>query len=480
VAAVAVLSSFLAACGTGGPAPPSAALIPPPVPPLTPIQMEAVGALALDRVLYEPDAVSGGYVDTGSCAAPADPAAAPAGARDMAPVLHDAFVGVLGERLGFRLASDPGGAFADAGFAPPAEYLLAADVRSVRYTLCRAADGAGGATGTAEATFAFKVLDRKTGRIVHDGRVTSAGALAEPRLGRVEQVLLARSFENALMHLAADNGFRRALVSGLPDSDALQGFEVALRPDTLPTTRLAALSPAAGCPAAIWSPQPMTPGGGVGLTVTGPPLFLEPMAVNVETIRDATVTVLAPDRHGSGFFVSRDGWMLTGAHVVAGRDVVRVRLADGREPWARVERRHAGRDVALLRVSGQGFAALPLRPTVAGVSETVYAVSTPVHQTLGQTVSRGIVSAYRSGGPWGLDAYQATAPVHAGASGGPLVDAWGNVVAVTAAAVAHPVGGPPVPGLGFFIPVHDALASLGVRVITSPSGWAVAGVGGVD
>jgi hypothetical protein len=470
--------------------------------------MQAVGALALDWVLYEPDAVSGGYVDAGSCADPSGPVAAPAGPQDIAPELRDAFVGVLGDRLGFRLARHPDRAIGHARGAPAADYLLRVDVRSIRYSLCRSAEGAGGTTGTAEATFAFQVLNRKTGRIVHDGRITSAGALSEPRLGRVEPALLARSFENALMHLAADNGFRRALVGGLPDSDALHGVEVAARPGwdqgpsqggsfsgwtppgnpggggygaawvwpgSLPAVQLAALSPAADGAGSIRPPQPpmMVPGGGgVGLTVTGPPLFLEPMAVNVEAIRDATVTVLAPDRHGSGFFISRDGWMLTGAHVVAGRDVFRVRLADGREPWARVERRHAARDVALLRVSGQGFPALPLRPTVASVSETVYAISTPVHQTLGQTVSRGIISAYQPGGPWGLDAYQATAPVHAGASGGPLVDSWGNVVAVTSAAVAHPGGGPPVPGLGFFIPVHDALASLGIRVITPSPGRA--------
>nr|WP_246423096.1 trypsin-like peptidase domain-containing protein [Roseospira visakhapatnamensis] len=171
--------------------------------------------------------------------------------------------------------------------------------------------------------------------------------------------------------------------------------------------------------------------------------------------------------HGSGFFVSPDGWALTNAHVVDQGDVVRVRLVDGRELWARVARRHPIRDVALLRVVGQGLAAVPIRPTLARVSETTYAVGTPVDRDLGQTVSQGIISAWRPGDRHGMDVYQATTPIHSGNSGGPLVDAWGNVVAITVSTIRG--GGAMGSSLSFFIPVHDALRHLGVVIQPAPA-----------
>ncbi|MBB4285332.1 S1C family serine protease [Roseospira goensis] len=436
----------LTACGGGsavrdaGPAPD--------VPPLTPAQVAAAGTLALSHVVQGRRAVSRTYRSSLVCAAPRQPPSDPAEARDVTAAVRGAFVDVLGDALGFPLAGRRDSLF-DAS-AGDAEFALAARITTLRYALCRHMTLAGrhaGTSGRADADLTVEVQDRIAREVVFTGTVSATARLDDPVPGTAEDALLARLFTDALAQLAADNTFRRAIVTGIPKGETLRRADA----DAF-AVGAAALIPAAA-----------SPGGAGRLTLTGPALFRAPMTLNVDRLRAATVTVLGLSGHGSGFFVAPDGWLLTNAHVVEGGEVFRVRLSDDRELWARVERRHPVRDVALLKVAGRGFEALPIRPTLAQVSETTYAIGTPASRALGQTVSQGIVSAYRRGAHKGLDVYQATTPIHAGNSGGPLVDAWGNVVAVSVAIISEGsrrLGA----GLGFFIPIHDALAHVGVEV----------------
>jgi len=373
--------------------------------------------------------------------------------------LQDVFISELGTRLGFRVVGNPDDLFGRSTARAEAEFQLAARIRSLRFDLCHEVNILGlgvGSSGAASGEVMMQLLDQKTGQVVYETRVTAAARLKEPVNGWPTDLLRAMVFRDALQRLAADNAFRRALISGLPTSDALRqadqrhGGYGGYRP-----------------PTPYAPPAPSAATG--GLQFMGPPLFAEPLALNVNRIRAATVTVLGMASHGSGFFITNDGWVLTNNHVIEGSDVFRLQLVDGREVWARVERRHPQRDVALLKAVGQGFEALPLRPTMAQISETTFAIGTPQLRSLGQTVSQGIISAYRSGGPGGMDLYQATTPIHGGNSGGPLVDAWGNVVAISESIItnnAQRLGS----GLGFFIPIHDALRFLGVQVVNPMPG----------
>jgi len=474
----------------------------PSVPPLSAAQREVVGLLALDRVLQSagPGTDQGGYRSDTFCAGPIGGVSAQVGDPQFAIRLHATFARVIGDHLGFRVAGDPNTLFPQASAASQAEFLLAARVEDLRYSLCRQLTLLGrqiGLTGEVTARFTWQMLDRKTGRLVYDGRTLAHGEQIEPVLTQIEGVLLDRLFEDALVRLAADNRFRRAVVSDLPSTDALRRAEAQAtewtrtgppdggRPWGAPLAPSGIVAPngwAAGpSPTAAHSRPFAADASAAGLlTLTGPPFFVRPFAVNADRIRAATVTVLGMGNHGSGFFLTDDGWLLTANHVVADSDVVRVRLLDGRDLWARVVRRHPLRDVALLRVAAHGLDALPIRPTRADVSETTYAIGTPLDRALGQTVSQGIISAWRPDSKDGLDVYQATTPVHGGNSGGPLVDAWGNVVAITVSTMTSGAGASFGSSVSFFIPIHDALRHLGIEVLTGSHAASPAGLPAAD
>jgi len=428
----------------------------PDVPPLNPAQTEAVGTLALAGVLQVGEGVEGGFRVSAWCAGPVQRVPRAPGEQTITDDLQDVFISELGTRLGFRVVGNPDDLFGRSTARAEAEFQLAARIRSLRFDLCHEVNILGlgiGSSGAASGEIMMQLLDQKTGQVVYETRVTAAARLKEPVNGWPIDLLRAMVFRDALRRLAADNGFRRALISGLPTSDAL---------------RQADRGYGGYRPPAPYAPPARFAATG-GLQFMGPPLFAEPLALNINRIRAATVTVLGMASHGSGFFITNDGWVLTNNHVIEDSDVFRLQLVDGREVWARVERRHPQRDVALLKAVGQGFEALPLRPTLAQISETTFAIGTPQLRSLGQTVSQGIISAYRPGGPGGMDLYQATTPIHGGNSGGPLVDAWGNVIAISESIITNNAQGLGS-GLGFFIPIHDALRFLGVQVVNPMPG----------
>jgi S1-C subfamily serine protease len=179
-------------------------------------------------------------------------------------------------------------------------------------------------------------------------------------------------------------------------------------------------------------------------------------------LRRAVATVVVEGGHGSGFFVGGAGHLITNAHVVEGLHFVTVRLVTGRELVGEVLRRDPERDVALVRVE-EAVPGLPVRGPEPNVGEEVYAVGAPLEKALHTTVSRGIVSAYRTD-PKGQRLIQGDVNVLPGNSGGPLVDDRGNVVGLTVS--GRLLDGVPS-GINFFIPIHDALDRLHVTLAAS-------------
>jgi tetratricopeptide (TPR) repeat protein len=155
----------------------------------------------------------------------------------------------------------------------------------------------------------------------------------------------------------------------------------------------------------------------------------------VRTARDAVVTVRTFLGQGSGFLVSKDGLVLTNAHVVTGARDVGVSLADGRQFSASVMRVDNRKDVAVLKIEGDGYPFLTLRTADAPkLGESVVAIGAP--SGLEHTVTRGIVSAVRRFGEVSQDLnhdldtalIQTDAAINPGNSGGPLLDKYGAVV----------------------------------------------------
>jgi serine protease Do len=95
---------------------------------------------------------------------------------------------------------------------------------------------------------------------------------------------------------------------------------------------------------------------------------------------------------GSGVLVSSDGYVLTTAHLIEGAGDIRVMLADRRKLQAKVIGADPTTDLAVLKLSGTDFPALPLGDsTNLEVAEPVLAIGNPFG--LNQTVTMGIISA---------------------------------------------------------------------------------------
>jgi serine protease Do len=157
---------------------------------------------------------------------------------------------------------------------------------------------------------------------------------------------------------------------------------------------------------------------------------------------------------GSGFIISRDGYILTNNHVVSGADEIMVKLSDGREFKGVMKGADEKLDLALVKIVAKDHLpeAVLGDSDVIEVGESVLAIGNPFG--LGQTVTAGIVSAKDrviGSGPYD-DYIQTDASINPGNSGGPLCNTRGEVIGINTAIVA---GGQ---GIGFAIPINLAKA----------------------
>jgi serine protease Do len=181
----------------------------------------------------------------------------------------------------------------------------------------------------------------------------------------------------------------------------------------------------------------------------------------VNDIRPAVVTIFNSDGTGSGVVVSSDGYVLTDAHVVGGDKFVKLKLVTGREILGEVLRKDDKRDVALIKVEEAGLPALPIRESEPNIGEDVYALgaSLGVYES---TLTKGIVSAYRDGDQGKL--IQSDVKVLPGNSGGPLMDADGNLIGLCEAGARISAGSDVPSGVNFFNPILDVLKALGIQL----------------
>lgn len=130
---------------------------------------------------------------------------------------------------------------------------------------------------------------------------------------------------------------------------------------------------------------------------------------------------------GSGFLL-RDGRIVTNNHVVAGAEWVEITDQEeqllGTVPYAEVISTRS--DLAILPAVETESTGLLLSEDGPDVGESVWAIGSP--QGLEGSVSSGIVSAVRS--VEGQEYVQISAPISSGSSGGPILDADGQVIGV--------------------------------------------------
>jgi S1-C subfamily serine protease len=155
----------------------------------------------------------------------------------------------------------------------------------------------------------------------------------------------------------------------------------------------------------------------------------------------AVVRTVAEDRQGTGtaFAISRDGLALTAAHVVRRADRISVEFEPGRRLAARLVGYDARRDVALLRAEAGAASVLRLADASAlQVGEPVAVISNPRGRP--KVLSTGALLDVGLSLPGLVPGIliRVSAEVAPGSSGGPVLNARGEVVGVVVAVSARP------------------------------------------
>ncbi len=177
-------------------------------------------------------------------------------------------------------------------------------------------------------------------------------------------------------------------------------------------------------------------------TSSGNPLtaISDAMAEAVARAGSATVLVSARRRFPASGIVYAPDLVLTADHVIEREDDITVKTANGSEISATLAGRDPGNDLALLRLSRSVTSTAQPAAAEARVGQFVLAVGRPTSE--GIQASLGVISSI--GGPMRthrgglLERYLATDAVpYPGFSGGPLIDADGQVVGVNTSGLAR-------------------------------------------
>jgi serine protease Do len=167
---------------------------------------------------------------------------------------------------------------------------------------------------------------------------------------------------------------------------------------------------------------------------------------------------------GSGFIISKAGYVLTNNHVVQGADKITVILPDGRSFSGRILGAHPQYDLAIVKIDGKNLPVAPLGDSSdLLVGEWAIAIGNPFGFLLNDTqptVTAGVISATHrdiksqsASGAIYKNMIQTDAAINPGNSGGPLVNANGEVIGVNTFIFTKSGGSE---GIGFAIPIDAA------------------------
>lgn len=183
---------------------------------------------------------------------------------------------------------------------------------------------------------------------------------------------------------------------------------------------------------------------------------------------------------GTGIIMSEDGYIITNAHVVDSAQAISVVLpTDYNSDDSKTENtdkkttstssdtedsitaeligKDAQTDIAVIKINKKGLVAAEFGKSAdVQVGEVSIVIGNPLGFNLANSVTAGIISATdrtltiedRT-----MNLIQTDASINSGNSGGPLINAYGQVIGITSAKVASSYG----EGLGFAIPIDEAI-----------------------
>ncbi|NCT41739.1 MAG: trypsin-like peptidase domain-containing protein [Alphaproteobacteria bacterium] len=365
------------------------------------------------------------------------------------------------ESQGYDVTNDVDLEFRADDAAQRAEYFISAKVIDVDLDLCRRGritsanifNSAPRAKGKLYAKIEWSVYDALRRTTIYKTTTEGYTRRDYPNTEALE-LLFMDAFEMAAHNLGADQGFYDLLVHGeKPETISNRLYNQKIDDDY---------------------PRNFNPEEEVA--ISAPPLSKAPFSAIAHDARKVAVLV-QKSGHGSGFFITKQGHILTNYHVVG--DARRMRIVTGFRKTgitAEVLRVDRARDVALLKLEEipdwlniDDIMIRPVRTDWPRVGEDVYAIGVPKDwKTFRNTVTKGIVSGhrrYKRVGAIRSNFIQADVEIHPGSSGGPMLDQYGNLVGIAVEGYTagsdndhSPVG----IGLNLFIPIQEALDTLNI------------------
>lgn len=345
------------------------------------------------------------------------------------------------EGQGYDVTGDPGRFFDEEEDEMRTTYAVGGRVVDVKADTCHRTNFWGidrGVKGETSLTVEWSVFDLLTRRAVYKTQTKGYARLQRSNYDGVA-LMVEEAFSAAVNNLGAEPAFHDLVFYGTVPDDAPNTVE---DPDEAPAT--------------LFDPNE-------DVTLDSMAVSAQTAEGRLEDLRRAVVMIEAGGAHGSGFFVTKQGHILTDAHVVGNAVRVRVVSSGKKEKMIgevlRLDRR---RDVALIRLEkvpdDLSIVTLPVRPREPAVGEPVYAIGAPMLRKLQDTVTKGIVSALRYDRRRRLPFIQADVDIYPGSSGGPLLDENGNAIGL--AVEGYFIADETLGGLNWFIPVGDALKAL--------------------
>ena len=359
------------------------------------------------------------------------------------PAMREAFYDTM-ESQGYDVTGSPSLMFDEDDDAARTIYLIGARIKDIKMDVCQrvtfllAYDL--GFTGETAMEVEWTIYDRLKRNVVYTTMTRGYSKMDLPNYEAIG-MMLDDSFAAAAHNLGSDRNFHALLVNGTRPPNARQ------EPDRL------------FGPAGQFASDEI-------VTLQNIPRSVHPVTPDSLTrLRRSTVMIGSGSGHGSGFFITDQGHILTNAHVTGDADRVRIVTADQEHKLTgEVLRRDKERDVALIRVNDmpEGYrpVLLPLRLDIPAVGEDVYAIGAPLlEKDLQDTVTKGIISAWRPRERMSRQSFiQADVTIQPGNSGGPLLDGQGNITGLAASGYVDDSGS--TAGLNLFIPIEAALKTL--------------------